>query len=283
MARVAVVTDSISCIPPELLKEYEILVIPIGMIINRKVYKDTDLTNDEFWKLFHATRENITTVAINPAEFESTFTELAKITDSVVLITMSKLLSSTHNAACQAKNNLIQKQPNLKIEVMDSKQTTGAEGFIVLEAARAAQSGKTLEEVAATAQELVGKVKMYSTLSTLKYLRRSGRAPKSALIGDWLHIKPILGMTDGSGLVENPARERGLEKAIARMLELAGNSIDSNKPLHLFVHYSDNLAMGEKIKKMMTDRYKCVELYMTPYTPVITSQSGPTVAVSFYQ
>ncbi len=155
MSKVAVITDSISCIPPELLKEYDILVIPIGMIINRKVYKDTDLTNAEFWKLFYATKENITTVAINPAEFESTFTELAKKTDSVVLITMSRLLSSTHNAGCQAKENLKQKQPTLKIEVIDSKQTTGAEGFIVLEAARAAQAGKTLEEVVAVAQALV--------------------------------------------------------------------------------------------------------------------------------
>lgn len=283
MAKVAVVTDSVSCLPPELVKAYDILVIPIGLIISRKVYKDTDLTNEEFWKLFYAAKENITTVAVNPAEFESAFTQLSKKTDSVVFIPLSKQLSSTHNAACQAAEILKQKQPNLNIEVIDSKQATGAEGFIVLEAARVAQAGKSLDEVVAIAQGMVGKVKFYSALTTLKYFRRSGRAPKSALIGDWLQVKPILSMTDGSGLVENPARERGMDKAIAKMIELAGDLIDAAKPLHLFVHYSDDLAMAEKIKTLMTERYQCVELYMTPYTPVMTSQCGPAVAVAFYQ
>ena len=283
MAKVAVVTDSIGCIPPALLKEYDIRVIPIGLIINRKVYRDTDLTNEQFWSLFYEIKENITTVAINPAEFESVFSELSETADAILCVLMSKKLSTTFNSACLAKAAIQEKIPNLKIEIIDSKQTTGSEGFVTLEAARAIKAGKSLEEAVKIAQDMVQRVKFFSALSTLKYLRRCGRAPKSAFIGDWLKVKPILGMTDGSGLVENRGRELGMDKAIAKMIELAGTLIDPSKPLHLFVHFSDDLSVAEKIKDVMTERYNCVELYMTPYTPVMTSQSGPAVAVAFYQ
>ena len=53
MSKVGIVTDTISCIPRELVKEYDIRVVPVGLVIDGKGYKDTDLTNDEFWKLFY--------------------------------------------------------------------------------------------------------------------------------------------------------------------------------------------------------------------------------------
>jgi DegV family protein with EDD domain len=283
MTRVAVVADSVSCLPPGLIKEYEIRIIPISLIADRKIYKDTDLTNEGFWKLFYSVKENITTIAPNPADFEAVFTDLSHKTDSIVCVVMSSKLSATYNSACQAQLALKQRLPDLNIVIIDSKTATGAEGFIVLETARAARVGKTLAETVKVAQAMIARVKFVAVLSTLKFLRRGGRAPKSALIGDWLKVKPVLSMTNGSGLVENPAKEMGMGKAIVRMLELADKHIDSAKPLHLIVHYSDNLDIAEHIKSVMTERYKCVEVYMAPLTPIMTSHSGPMVAAAFFQ
>jgi DegV family protein with EDD domain len=283
MSKVAIVTDSISCLPAELLKEYAIRVVPVGLVIDRKVYRDTELSNEKFWELFYTTQQPITTNAGNPADFEATFAELAKVTDGIVCILVSKALSATYSMAVQAGAALMQKMPNLKIEVVDSKSTTGAQGFIVLEAAKAARVGQSITSVVKVAEEMVSKVKFVSALSTLKYLIRCGRAPKSAFIGDWLQVKPILGMLNCTGLVENLGRERGMPKAIEKMLETASAHIDPAKPLHLFVHYSDDKAIGQKILDTMTTRYNCVEIYLTPYTAVMTSQTGPVVAVAFYQ
>ncbi len=283
MGKVALVTDTISCIPAELVKKYDIRIVPVGLVIDRQVYKDTELSNDEFWKLFYQAKEPITTNAGNPADFEATFSELAKKTDSICCCLVSKQLSATHNMACQARDTLKEKLPSLKIEIIDSKSATGAQGFIVLEAARAAEAGKSLKEVIAIAQDMVGRVKFFCAMSTLKYLRRCGRAPKSAFIGDWLKVKPILGMINGSGLVENLGRERGMDKAIARMIDLTGENIDPAKPLHIMAHYSDDIKIGGKIREIMTLKYSCTEVYLTPYTAVMSSQTGPIVAVAFYQ
>jgi DegV family protein with EDD domain len=283
MSGIAFVTDSISCISPELLKEYDIKVVPVGLVIDRQQYKDTELSNDEFWKLFHATKEPITTNAGNPADFEAVFNELAQKTDKIICIPVSKALSATHNMAVKAGDSLMSKNPGVTVKVIDSKTSTGAQGYIVMEAARAARAGKSFEEVVNVAEDMVKRVKFMSAMTTLKYVRRCGRAPKSAFIGDWLNVKPVVGMTNNSGLVENIARERGMDKAIEKMINLVGTYIDATKPIHIFVHYTDDKAMGESIMQTMKSKYQCVETYLTPYSPVMTSQTGPVVAVAFYQ
>ena len=102
MSRVGIVTDSTSCLPPELIKNYGIRIVPVGLVIDGKLYRDTDLTNDEFWKLFYEAKDLPTTNAASPGDFASAFTELGKSTDSIVCIVVSKALSATYEAAVQA-------------------------------------------------------------------------------------------------------------------------------------------------------------------------------------
>ena len=210
MSKVAVITDTVSCLPTNLVREFGIEIIPVSLVIDRKNYKDTEISNEEFWKLFNNTKESITTNAINPTDFESAFQKLASNTDNICCIVVSKKLSATYNSAATARDNLKQKIPSLKIEIIDSTTATGAEGYIVLEAARAAQSGESLSKVVKAAQDMIPRVKFVTIMNTLKYLIRSGRAPKSAIIGNWLKIKPLIGMVSGTGLVDNLGRERGM-------------------------------------------------------------------------
>jgi DegV family protein with EDD domain len=282
MSKTAIVTDTVSCLPSDLVKEYDISIVPVGLVIDRKNYRDTELPNEEFWKLFNNTKEPITTNAANPADFEAVFTSLAKKTDSICCILVSEKLSATHKTAVMAKETLKQKIPSLKIEVIDSTTATGAQGFIVLEAARAAQAGKEFSEVVNTAKSMIPRVKFVTVMQTLKYLIRSGRAPKSAIIGNWLHVKPIIGMVNGSGLVETLGRERGDDKAIEKIIDMVKDYADASKPLNVMVHYTDDKALGEKIRDKVVSRYKCNEVYLTPYTPVMSSQTGPVVAIAFY-
>jgi DegV family protein with EDD domain len=283
MSKIAIVTDSISCLPPEIVKQYDIRIVPIGLVIDRQVFRDTDLTNDQFWEKFYKVKEPITTNAGNPADFEAVFNELSATASNIICIPVSKALSATYNMAVKAAENLKSQNPALQVAVVDSKSSTGAQGFIVIEAARAASAGRSFSEVVKVAEDMVARVKFVSAMTTLKYIIRCGRAPKSAFIGDWLKVKPIVGMLNGSGLVENLGRERGMDKAIRKMLDLAAENIDPAQPLHLFVHYSDDKALSQKILDTLTARYQCAEVYFTPYSAVMNSQTGPIVAVAFYQ
>ncbi len=282
MSKVAIVTDTVSCLPSSLLQQYNVEAIPVGMIIDKKLYLDNEITNEEFWHLFKIAKDPVTTAAANPLDFENAFLKLARRTTDICCILVSKKLSATHGAAVLAKKTAEQKNPSLKVQIVDSLTAAGAEGFVVLEAARAAQAGKHLSEVAEVVQDMIPRVKLFCTLASLKYLIRSGRAPRSAVIGNWLQVKPILGMVSGTGSVENLDRARGIEKAIDKMIDMVKNYVVPDRPLHVMAHYTDGIAVAEKIRYLMLSHYNCCEVLLVPYTPVIASQTGPLAAISFY-
>ncbi|MFC1908154.1 DegV family protein [Chloroflexota bacterium] len=176
----------------------------------------------------------------------------------------------------------LEEHPNLKIELIDSRNAAGAEGFIALEAARAAQAGKSLTEVVRTARDLIPKVKFAFALDTLKYLIKGGRAPKTAYIGELLQVKPIISIDNNTGVVGSLGKERGKKKVMLKMVDLIKDYADIKKPLHVIVHYTSRIEDGEELREMITSRYNCAEIYMTDLTPVMTAHTGPAVGLSFY-
>jgi len=283
LSKVGIVTDSTNSLPAELIKEFGIGVAPVHLIIDGKDYRDqVDITPAEFWKIFKNLKKMPTTSAAGPGDFASAFTELAKSTDSIACLVLSKALSATYQAAEQAKDVVKSEQPSINIEIVDSKSSLGALGFVVLEAARAAQAGKSLAEVVKVAQDMVPRVKYFLTPDTLKYLMKIGRAPKTAIIGELLQVKPIIGMVKDTGVLDNIGKERGKQKALRRMVDLVKEHTDTDKPLHIMVHYSDHFEDGEQVREMLTAKYNCVEVYTTPFSPVPAAALGPTVGLAFY-
>ncbi len=282
MPRVGIVTDSVNCLPADLTKEYGIRVVPLGLSINGKSYRDqVDITTDEFWKLFPEIKE-FTTSAPAPGDFANTFEELSKSTDSIVCIALSMGLSATHESAVQAGEMFKSGHPNINIEVIDSRTAAGAQGFIVLEAARAAQSGKSLAEVIQVARDMIPRVKFVVGMETLKYLIKSGRAPKIAYMVELAQVKPIIGMVNNTGLIENLGRARGIRKCMLKMVDMVKEYVDVSKPVHLMAHYTDRIEDAEELRDIATYRYNTTEVYLTPFTPVMSGHTGPVVTLSFY-
>ena len=282
MSKVGIVADSSSCIPADFVKEYGIGIAPVGLVIDRERYLDTELPTEEFWKLFYKAKQLPTTTGVNPADFAAAYTKLGKSTDTILCITVSSKLSVIHKSAIQAMEMAREESPNLKIEVIDSNTGTGAHGFLVMEAARAAKAGKSLDEIVQMVKDMMLRVKWFAAPDTLKYLIKGGRAPKTAVLGEIANIKPIIGMVSGTGLIENIARARGKQKAIEKIVELIKKHCDTSKPVHLMVHYSDSIDRAEKLRDMITSQIRCTEVYISPYTAIVTAHMGPVAAVSFY-
>ncbi|MFC2019083.1 DegV family protein [Chloroflexota bacterium] len=283
MSTVGIVTDTTNCLPAELIAEYGIRVASVVLVIEGKSYRDqVDITPTQFWKMFKGLEEMPTTSAVSPGDFVDYFKELGKTTDNIACIVVSQPLSGTYDSALKAKELVQAERPDLNIEVINSKTATGALGFIVLEAARAAKAGKSLAEVVELVNSLIPRVKYLVALDTLKYLIKGGRAPKVAMIGDLLQVKPILTNNNETGMVEPASRARGKRKTMLKLVDMVQNYTDTTKPLHVMVHYTDNQEDGEQLKELLTSKYDCAELYMTEYTPVIAAHTGPVLALSFY-
>ncbi len=283
MSQVGIVTDSTNCLPVDILQQYDIRVAPYHLFMEDKDYLDQiEITPTEFWKVFKELKTIPTTGVPSPGHYTDIFTELAKSTDSIACITISTALSGAYESAAEAREIVLAEHPDLKIELIDAKTSTGALGFVTLEAARAARADKRLDEVVQIAQGLVPKVKFILALDTLKYLIKGGRAPKTAVIGEVLGVKPLIGVVKDTGLVDSLGKERGKQKAMLRLVDMVREHTDTNKPLHVNVHYTDNMEDGNELKEMVTSQYNCTEIYVTELTPVMATHTGPMVGLSFY-
>ena len=283
MSKVRIITDSTNCLPPELIEKYNISVVPVNLVIDGKVYRDCiDITLEEICQRFQNLEKQPTTTAVNPGDFVNTFTELGRATDSIVCILVSKSLTATHESAYQARRLIRPSHPNLNIEIIDSKTSAGALGFVVLEAARAAEQNKSLEEIISVTRDMISRVMYLAALDTLKYLINIGRSPRSTAIGEMLNVKPIIGFVDDTGLIEVVARVRGKHKSITKIVDLVDKYIDTDRPIHAMVHYSDGIEAGKELRDLIAARYDCTEIYLAPYSPVMVSATGPMVGISFY-
>jgi DegV family protein with EDD domain len=282
VSKVAVVTDTVASMPQDLMKSLGIRVVPMELIIDGKPYKDmVDILPDEFWTRFESIKK-FSSNAPTPGEFVKAFKEAGQETESIACVVISKALSAAFQSANQAKSIVQIENPRLNIEIIDSKSYTGAEGFVAIEGARCAQTGKSLPEVVQVMQDIVGRVKSICGMETLKYLIRSGRAPKTAYLGELMGVKPIVGGVKGDGLTEMLGRVRGKQKCFERLVEMVGEYSDPGKPFHVMVHYTNNIEDGEKVLDMVKARYNCAEIYLTFQSPLSGGHTGPITVISFY-
>jgi DegV family protein with EDD domain len=281
MSKVAVVTDSVACLPPEIVKEYTIRVVPCLLTIDGKAYRDeVDISADDFWKRYH-TMKQISTSGASPGGFLEAFKEVGKEAKDIICITISNALSISYKSAIQAREIIRAENPEVNIEVFDSKLVLGAQGYIVMEAARAAKAGKNAAEIGKIVQDMIGRAKWVAGLRT-KQTAKTGRVPESVYEGTAEETVMLIAQLHGTGMVEDAGKANGNLAAFQRMMEIISENVLADRPLHVMVHYTDRVEDGQQLLEMANSRFQCIETYLTRYTPVLGGSSGPATAVAFY-
>ncbi|HEM61049.1 MAG TPA: DegV family protein [Chloroflexi bacterium] len=278
MSKIAVVTDSVACVPEELQEAYDIHVVPFHVIWDGQEYRDgVDLTPTEFYRLFGQNKSYPTTSQPSLADFVRVYARLSKTHEGIVSIHVPAELTGAVNLARMAA----QEAATVPVVVVDSRLATIAEGFVVLEAARVAHAGGSLDEVAAAAESMIPRVHFYATLDDLKHLHRGGRIGEAAtLLGSKLRINPILSLENGRVRVFSVVRTR--RTAVDKMLEMMWDEA-GQRPLHASVFHGDALSEAKRIAGEIESRFNCVEFYITTFTPVMGAHTGPgVIGLAFY-
>ena len=281
MQKVAIVTDSIACLSPELTKQYQIQILPINLYFEDKVYKDwVDITPSEAYELFLKDPKYFATSAPSPADCLETYRAVSKQAKNILCVTVSSKLSMTCQSAQIAKEQAEVELPGVTIEVLDSGLATAAQGFVALAGAREASKEKNLTEVARAAEEVKKKVDVAVLLDTVRYVYRSGRIPKiAARAGSILNIRPILTV---SGTVRFAGVARNKESGIARLLRRMRNKVGSS-PVHIAVMHAYAPDEAENLKERISSEFNCVELWVSEFSPVMGYACGTgTLALAFY-
>jgi DegV family protein with EDD domain len=282
--KVAVITDSVCCLPAELVEKYDIHVIPIYINYKDKSYRDgVDISPTEVYKIMRKKKDLPTTSTMSAGDFLDAYRQASQKAESIFCVTLTSLQSKVFEAAMVAKEQAKEAVPNTTIEVMDSRAVGGALGFIALEAARVASQGAELPKVIDAARNMIGKVDHLAMVDTLYFLARTGRIARAAAwAGSLLDVKPVVEHSPAVGETTPVARPRTKAKAVELMLKLMAEKV-GNRTVHVIVHHADELEDGEKLKAEIGKRFSCAELYLTEFTPAMGIHAGPGVlAISFY-
>jgi len=282
LQKVAIVTDSVACLPRGLVEQYGIKIVPVNLYFGDKVYRDwVDITPSQAYELFLKDPTAFKTSGINPADCLEAYRQVSNDSNGVLCVTISSKLSMVYNSALKAKERAGDELPKNSIGVVDSQTATAAEGFVALAAARAAAGGKSLAEVVKAAEEVRDKVCVVALMDTIRYVYRSGRIPKIASVaGSMLSIKPVL--TISSGAVRFKGAVRSREHGIERVLKITRDRVGQS-PVHMAVMHAYAPDDAEQLKERVSSEFNCVELWITEFSPVMGYACGTgTLGVAFY-
>jgi DegV family protein with EDD domain len=219
---VAVVTDSTTYLPPELIERWGIeqVSLYVGWAGERLPEPDYDL--DEFYARLRDSDDLPSTSQPSVGDFLACYEPLAEAGRDIVSIHIASGLSGTYESAREAARVIEDKGHRGRVEVVDGQTGAGGLGCLVLAAAEAAAQGQSQSQVTEAVQRTREGLDMWFCLDTLEYLRKGGRiGAAQALVGSALKIKPILTFgTEIAPVGKVRTKKRAMERMVSYLREL---------------------------------------------------------------
>lgn len=281
---VKILTDSGCDLPEEIIKEYDIDVMPIVVIDDDTEYFDNVTIKPKtlYDNMRNGKAYKTSQIPINI--FQSKFEEIAKEGKSTIYIAFSSGLSATYQTSVITRDEIKEKYPELDITIVDSKSASLGFGLLVYEAAKMAKEGKSKEEILDMLNFYIEHIEHIFTVDDLEYLFRGGRVTRTqAFIGGLLNMKPILEVTE-EGKLRPFEKIRGKGKVLKRMLEImderAKDADLSSQTIG--ISHGDDLENALKLRNMIEEKYGCKSFIINNIGCAIGAHSGPgTIALFF--
>ena len=278
--KTAIVTDSTSWIPKDLLTKHNITVAPQVLIWGEQTLNDgVDIQPKEFYERIKTAKVMATTSQVPIVTMQAIFSDLLEKGFDVLGVFISSKLSGTMQSAIQARESLSKGQD--KVHLVDSQSTAMAMGFQALAAARAAEGGASVTEAKAVAEKARDHTGVYFAVDTLEFLHRGGRiGGAQRFIGTALNMKPVLSVLDGR--VEAVERIRTKSKAMDRVLELVTEKTKGKSPIHLACLHANAPEEARTLLDRAAKELGAVESVFTEVSPVVGNHAGPgTVGLAY--
>ena len=283
MGTVAVLTDSCASIPEHLMENLHIQTVAYYIHRGSEVLRDlVTIQREEFLRWMITARFVPTTASPGPGDYFESYKRLANEgRDEIISIHMTSRASGAFQAATVAQAMMKDECPHVRIEVVDTQNVSLCQGWMVIEAARAALAGLSLEAITSSVKKMIPIVHMIQTADTLKYLYLGGRIGKAQqLLGSMLNIKPLIGMDDGVIIPLGRAHSRG--QAYQQMADMVAEAVGKSKAKIAYVHAGAQREV-EKIRTLVESKVDVVESFTAELSPALAVHTGPgTAGLCYY-
>jgi DegV family protein with EDD domain len=271
---VVVVTDSTASLPPEVVAEHGIVVVPLQVVIGADVFDEgSDGATPELVAAALKEFRPVSTSRPTPAALLAVYEEQAALgATEIVSVHLSSDMSGTFESA-----QLAAREASVPVVLVDSRQVGVATGYAAISAAEVAASGGSAEDAAVAARARAAGSSSLFYVDTLEYLRRGGRiGAAAALFGGALAVKPLLEIADGK--VASLERVRTSSRALARLEELAVQAA-GEAPVDVCVAHlasPDRAAqLTEHLTERLADNLQGREVWCGELGAVLGAHVGP--------
>jgi len=278
-----IVTDTTCDLPPDMVKEYDITIVPINIQFGTETYQEGV---DMDWDLFYRKIEEMgilpTTSQPSIGAFAEIYRRLAREEGAEAIISthVTSKLSGTYQSAFQAAEEV---KDEVKVYPHDSLAGSAALGLACVEASRMARAGKPPEEIVARLDEIRSRINVVLVLENLEYPRKSGRVGGlSAALGSILKMKPIIDLKDG--LLDTAETVGTRRKSLDRLLDIVEERVGTTTPINFGVVHARAPEVGEEMLARARERFNCQDSYLYELCASLVVHFGPgTIGLCFYE
>lgn len=268
-----VVTDRGANLAPQQVAGLDIHFVPLTITLEGRSYiSGVDIRPEEFYTLLAATESMPTTSLPSLGEFVTLYRELARRDPEIISVHISSGLSGTYQTAVEAAGMV----PEARITVIDTSTLSGAQGWQVEAAARAAKAGWPADRIRALLAQVRDATETIFTLPDLKYLIHGGRISHlKGLLASLLNLRPIIGVSKENGKYDQRGQARSFNAALAKLVSVVAEDHAPGTPLRVQVMHANNPDAAEKLRELMEREFRCEWLPTSPIAPVLGAHTGP--------
>lgn len=277
ITRIRIVTDSASDITWKYADENNIKIVPLTVLYHDKVFKESrDYDFEDHYKNYE-TEKNFTpkTSQPTPKEFYLAFEEVIKEgAEDIFVICISGKLSGTLNSAKVAMDQIKEQYDKVKIHLIDSKNASYGEGFLIEEAVKQIKEEKSAEEIKRVLEKLVSMINSYLLIPTLKYLYLGGRVSIAKYLLARLLNKMAIIRTAPDGSLQPLGAVGSLQEGVEKIVNIATKE-GSNFPRKVSVVYAKNKDLKDLAIKHIEEYMPTNNIRVVQTRAAITAHVGP--------
>ncbi len=274
---IALIADSACDLPKEIIDHYQIHVVPLSVHFGETYFLDRLTINPpQFYSMLEKTSINPSSAQPASKDFQNKYEYLSTHYDSIIAIHLTHGMSGTFSSSEKGSHDVISRTGK-KIDVVNSKTLTGGQGLVLLRAARAIENGASHDEVMAKMEEWISKSYIQVSVTTLKYIVRSGRvSPFKSFVARTLDLKPIITLDDEgkSTLLDKSFSEKGSMKKLIRNFS---KLIKNDAVWEYAITHANNLATANWYAAELEKLTGKKPAFIDHASPALVANTGPGV------